>query len=384
MESSPFRLRRWGLRIIDGPINTAIMKIKFLLPCVFLILSSFEAGAQLTYHNPDHLPLYGKISRSTQTRYERLPSGLEGTVRPAVWNLGKNTAGLYLRFRSNSPTISLRWTLLNTGFMNHMAPSGSAGFDLYCMRGDGWEFVGVARPNLSGKECEATIIADMDTTAKEFMLFFPLYNGVQDLQIGVDSGAMLLAPAVNLPHSDKPVVCYGTSILQGGCATRPGMVFTNILTREFNRSFINLGFSANAQLDYEIADLIGEQESALIILDFMANVNASIIEAKLDTFYHILRRKAPETAILLVEMPDFPQAAYDQRMRKELDQTNAALRKVYNTWVTNGDQNIHIVSSLGMIGQDNEGTVDGVHFTDLGFERYANYLQPYIRKYLTE
>ena len=32
------------------------------------------------------------------------------------------------------------------------------------------------------------------------------------------------------------------------------------------------------------------------------------------------------------------------------------------------------LKSKNAIGDDNEGTVDGVHFTDLGFLRYADFL----------
>lgn len=155
-----------------------------------------------------------------------------------------------------------------------------------------------------------------------------------------------------------------------------------ILTRHFNREFINLGFSANAQLDYEIAEIIGDKASSLIILDFMANVDSKLIESKLDSFYTIIRRKAPETPILIVEKTIFPQTELDTKFRDVVDKTNATLNEVYHTLISRGEKNVYLVSSLGMIGQDNEGTVDGVHFTDLGFMRYAEYLSPYIRKYL--
>src|SRR3546814_867423 len=150
---------------------------------------------------------------------------------------------------------------------------------------------------------EALIIANMDTTYKEFMLYFPLYDGVVDLQIGVDSLAILAPPSIALPVADKPVVCYGTSIQQGGCASRPGMAHLNILSRWFNREFVNLGFSGNAKLDYEIAELIGDRDASLIVLDFMPNVNVQLIEERLEKFYRIVRRKAPHTTILFVKIP---------------------------------------------------------------------------------
>src|SRR5690606_341652 len=132
--------------------------------------------------------------------------------------------------------------------MNHMTETGSKGFDLYGLKENQWVFVNSARPQVNSLTNEAVIIANMDTTMKEFMLYFPLYDGVVDLQVGIDSLAVIAPPSVGLPMATKPVVCYGTSIQQGGCASRPGMAHLNMLSRWFNREFVNLGFSGNAKL----------------------------------------------------------------------------------------------------------------------------------------
>lgn len=349
------------------------------------ILSLFlSANAQLKYESADSYPLYGKISENTETRYERLPSSLKDITRKPVWGLGKNTAGLYLRFRTNSTSIGLKWKLYQNRMMNHMTEVGIKGFDLYCLINNEWVFVNSGRPKVNTLENEATVISNMDASEKEFLLFFPLYDGVVDLQIGVDQSSTLRQPLVNSPISSKPIISYGTSILQGGCASRPGMAHSNILVRKLNREFVNLGFSGNGQLDYEIAEIIGDREASLIILDFMPNVTVKQIEERLETFYKIVRKKAPNTTLLFVENPNYPTTAFDLQGRKAIDEKNATLHKVFNKMVSNGDDNIFLVSSLGMIGVDNEATVDGTHFTDLGFMRYAEYLYPYIKKYMKE
>lgn len=340
------------------------------------------ANAQLTYYDASLFPLFGKISEQTETRYERLPVSLKTTTRPPVWELGKNTAGLYLRFVSNSTSIGLTWTLTENRNMNHMTPTGIKGFDLYCLQNDKWEFVNSARPNTSEKDNSATIISNMTNDEKEFLLYFPLYDGIESLQIGIDSSAVVLLPHKQLPKTEKPVICYGTSIMQGGCASRPGMAHTNILSRWFNREFINLGFSGNGQLDYEIAEIIAEHDASLIILDFMPNVNVEQIEQKMKTFYDIIRHKLPQTPILFIENPVFPQGKFDLYMQKTVKEKNEALRKVFSNLLSSGEKNIRLISSVGMIGVDDEATVDGIHFTDLGFMRYAHYLYPYIQEYL--
>ena len=178
------------------------------------------AKAQLTYYDADGFPLLGKAAERTETRYERLPAEYKQISRGPVWELGKCSAGLAVRFRSNSTTIAARWTALFDRTMNHQTQTGTRGLDLYCLQEDGaWTFVNSARP--SGKQNEAVIITDMEPAEREYMLYLPLYDGLTDLEIGIDSLARIEQPAVDLPQRERPVVFYGTSILQGGCANRP-------------------------------------------------------------------------------------------------------------------------------------------------------------------
>lgn len=358
------------------------MNVIKLASLVGLLIFWLPGLGQLKYHSAESLPLFGKITEQTETRYERLPAMLKTQSRQPVWDLGKNTAGLYLRFKSNTTAVGLKWTLFQNRMMNHMTETGIKGFDLYCLKENQWVFVNSARPQVNSAINEAAIIANMDTTFKEFILYFPLYDGVVDIQIGIDSAAIIAPPSVDLPVATKPVVCYGTSIQQGGCASRPGMAHLNILSRWFNREFVNLGFSGNAKLDYDIATIIGDREASLIVLDFMPNVGVELIKEKLEGFYRIVRQKAPHTTILFVENPIYPQAAFDRQVRQTIADKNAALHTVFHRLIAAGEQHIHIVPALGMLGTDNEATVDGVHFTDLGFMRYANHLYPYIEQYM--
>ena len=204
----------------------------------------------IAYYDADGFPLLGKAAERTETRYERLPAEYRGVSRGPVWELGKCSAGLAVRFRSNSTTIAARWTALFDRTMNHQTQTGTRGLDLYCLQEDGaWTFVNSARP--TGQKNETVIITDMEPAEREYMLYLPLYDGLTDLEIGIDSLARIGQPAVDLPQRERPVVFYGTSILQGGCANRPGMAHTSIISRRLNRECINLGFSGNALLDLE-------------------------------------------------------------------------------------------------------------------------------------
>lgn len=345
--------------------------MKKLLFTLFISLLSITAWGQV-YHDASVFPVLGKATDQTATRYERLPDSLENITRKPVWELGKCSAGLAVRFRSNSSSVSAKWDVLYDRNMNHMSPTGVKGLDLYALVEGEWRFVNSGRPQ--GKNNTATIISYMQPIEREYMLYLSLYDGVTSLQIGIDSSATVLPPKVDLPVREKPVVCYGSSIQQGGCATRPGMAHTNILSRWFNREFINLGFSGNAKLDFEIAEVLAEKDASLYILDFVPNASVKEIEEKADKFFSIIRNKRPDTPVLFVEDPVFTHTLFDQRIAKEVEDKNKALHIFFDLLKERGEKNIYLLLSKDMLGDDGEATVDGIHFTDIGFMRYAKLL----------
>lgn len=346
--------------------------ITLLLASILYVLTS-QLHAQIVYHNADQFPLIGKISEETETRYERLPAYLKDVCRPPVWNLGKNTSGLAIRFRTNSTAISAKWEVTGDNRMNHMTDTGIKGVDLYAWEKDHWQPVKAGLP--SGKVNERTIISDMTPQEREYMMFLPLYDGVVSLSIGIDSTAYLKKPELPYPDTNRPILVYGTSITQGGCATRPGMSYTNILARRLNREVINLGFSGNGQLDYEIAELMAtRRDASLFVLDFIPNVNATQLTEKTRSFFDILRKANPDTPILFVETVIFPHSFYDKKTYETITEKNSLLRKEYEKIKYEGDKNVYYLANDDLVGHDGEATVDGIHFTDLGFLRFVDKL----------
>ena len=347
-----------------------------------LLLASALLNSQTVYYEASEFPLIGKITTETETRYERLPAYLKDNVsRPAIWNLGKNTSGLAIRFNSNSTSISAKWEVLKDVSMNHFSDTGIKGLDLYAWENNKWQFVRSARP--TGKESEQVIISSMSPKDREFMLFLPLYDGLTSLSIGVDSLSSIGLPRMNLPITKKPIVVYGTSITQGGCATRPGMSYTNILTRWMNREFINLGFSGNGKLDYEIAGAMTKRKDAeMFILDFIPNVTEQQIKNKTKYFVDIIRKENPNTPILLIESIIFPHSVFSTETAELLSAKNNALRAEYEKMKEAGDNHLYYLNSENLLSKDGEGTVDGVHLTDLGFQHFAYTLLKEIRTIL--
>ena len=352
-----------------------------LLIVLMLLGINSVTFSQTQYYDASQFPLIGKITDETESRYERLPPYLQSITRPPVWHLGKNSSGLALRFRSNTTTLSARWSLLGDVSMNHMTDTGIKGLDLYAWNGESWQFVNTGRPTATVND--HLIISNMVSQEREYLLFLPLYDGITDLSIGIDSMAYIATPQLAYPVTEKPIVCYGTSITQGGCATRAGMSYTNILERWLNREVINLGFSGNGQLDYEIAELMSfRTDAGLFVLDFIPNVNLEQIREKTAAFTEKLRRHNPQIPILFVESVMFPHSAFDQSTYNIVTDKNSALKEEFDKLIQEGYENIFYLSGEKLIGIDGEASVDGVHLTDLGFIRMAEVLQTAIMEIL--
>lgn len=326
-------------------------------------------------------PLYGKISDETDNRYERLPSKLKGVSRDALWYLGRNSAGLYIRFRSNSSSIHLRWEAMFNNSMNHMTDTGTKGMDLYTIHDGGWRHVCSARP--TGRHNTTAVIRHMDPVEREYMLYLPLYDGVTSLEIGVDNDAYIEQPAVQRPSVEKPVVMYGTSILQGGCANRPGMAHTSIISRRLDREVMNLGFSGNAFLDMEIAELMASVEDpGVYVMDYVPNASAEAIDELGEKFFRVVRDAHPDVPVIFIEDPFFTHSLFDNKILEEITKKNEAQKRLFDKLKKSGEKHIYYIRAEGMIGEDGEATVDGCHFTDLGAMRYVDHVLPVIRKAL--
>jgi hypothetical protein len=63
--------------------------------------------------------------------YARLPADMQGKIRKAVIDLGRNSAGIAIRFSTNAKCIGAQWTLVNNFNMAHMPGTGIRGLDIY-------------------------------------------------------------------------------------------------------------------------------------------------------------------------------------------------------------------------------------------------------------
>lgn len=346
---------------------------------VFLCCLYSFSIAQQSPAKKDNTKYYGKesfliegtgVSESAkESPYDRLPLSSKGKVRQAVWDLSKNSAGLTVRFISNSPSVKVKWGILNDTKFNHMAATGIKGVDLYCKVNSKWVYVNTGRP--TGIENEATMVSALAPGEKEFKIYLPLYDGTTYLEVGLDSASFIRKPA---PESQLPIVFYGTSILQGGCASRPGMAFTNIISRKLNVDCYNFGFSGNGKMDPPVVDVISGIKASFYVIDCLPNMTPQQVTDSVMPLAKAIRAKNPLTPIVFVENIEYARIPFEANVKKSFEAKNAALKTEFDKLQKEGVKGLYYISSANAIGADNEGTVDGTHMTDLGFMRYADYL----------
>jgi hypothetical protein len=335
----------------------------------------------LQWHDARALVVEGKGWSDTKEFYDRLPARADGMVRAAVWGLSQDSAGLGVRFVTDATAISARWTLRRERLaMAHMPASGVSGVDLYVQDKGKWHWLGSGRPERFPRE-EKDLAKNMKPARREYLLYLPLYNGVEEVQVGVPRDAKL-EPAPRRPEAQKPLVFYGTSIVQGGCASRPGMAYPAILGRRLDRAHINLGFSGNAWGEPEMAQLLAELDPAVYVLDPLPNMKEEWVVPRLERFVATLRAAHPRSPIVLVENIAYPDGDFVGPRGERYTRANARLRELYQQLARAGDKKLLYVPAAGLLGTDTEGTVDGTHPTDLGFMRMADVIEPALRRAL--
>lgn len=331
------------------------------------------------WHDPREWGIEGKGFTDTLGDYDRLPGRAKGVVRDAVWNLSRDSAGMSVGFESATPALVVRYTLISESLaMPHMPATGVSGVDLYGKDGkDRWRWVGNTRPTTP--RVSQSLAKDMDVVQREYRLYLPLYNGLKRLEIGVPKGIEFQPVA---PRREGAIVYYGTSIAQGGCVSRPGMAFTSILSRRLDRPFINLAFSGNGKMEENVGRFLVELDPAAYVIDCVPNMTAAEVRERTVPLVKQLRKVRPDVPIVLVEDRTHDGQWVSRKLDAERDDRRKALREGYDQLLKDGAKKLTYLKGDKLTGDDGEGTVDGSHPTDLGSVRYADQLEPVLRKVL--
>jgi len=311
--------------------------------------------------------------------YRRLPLKPDWDIRDAVDQLANHTAGGQIRFNSDSKRVLIRVELREKSGMYHMPATGQSGFDLYIEDDGDQRYFRTTRFSADSIRYQAELFSSDESKMRTFTLNFPLYNGVKLVWVGLDQGSLVEAPPA-FEYMGK-IVIYGTSITQGGCVGRPGMAYSNILSRKLDVQFVNLGFSGNGRGEPALAHLITQiEETRCIILDYEANAGMSLKET-IGPFLDILREKHPDIPILIVSKIRYANTGEGSLPYKNWMELRDFQRDLVKARRAAGDSHIHFLDGSTLLGEDyDECTVDGVHPNDLGSLRIANAMQPVIEE----
>lgn len=352
------------------------MRIRKLLLSAICMLGSLPLFAQqqqdLVWHSPSLV--HGQLSSAGTAKYGRLPDALKDQVRSPVWHLGTNSAGLHIDFSTDADSILVRYKVKGALNMPHMPTVGVSGVDLY-MHDKGKANWSWTAGNYSFKDTITYTFKEMGSSSdRVYQLYLPLYNTVEWLEIGIPVNKQLKMEG----NSQKPIIVYGTSIAQGACATRPGLAWTNMLSRAINQPVVNLAFSGNGRLEKPILDLMAKADPAAIVLDCLPNLSVTTerTEAQLDsliyTAFTMMRQAHPNTPIILNEHSAGYNASVKlDKVNKRAEQATQVGRRTFTRLKKEGFKNIYLLTNKE-VGLDLNSTVDYVHPNDIGMQKIAD------------
>ncbi len=337
-----------------------------------LVVSTAFGRDDIVMHDPRKAPftLYGVTYENGC--YRRMPEAVAKTVSESVSTLSCYTSGGRVAFVTDGDAVAISCKRAGLLRMAHMAHLGAAGFAL-SIRNDAGKlvFYGSFMPS-DNKEGYESIIKFPTKEKRELVIHFPLYNNVTELSIGLPEGATL--EKWNGYKREKPIVFYGSSITQGGCASVPGNEYASILSRRFDSDFINLGFSGSAKGEREMMDYLADLDMSMFVYDY--DYNAPTLLHLRETHYagyRTVREKHPNIPILLCTMPGFDRRDPSPDKPSVPERRRNIILSTYARALAEGDRSIYFIDGKKVYAHFNEDgcTVDNVHPNDLGFYRMA-------------
>lgn len=310
--------------------------------------------------------IYGLYKPQDEPVFKRLPDHIASSVNDGVAILAKHTAGGRVRFTTDSSYVAIKAIMPEITHFSHMTLAGTSGFDLYLDEGGRGSYVGTFMPPYDMKDGYESIIHFSTKEKRSLTIHFPLYNSLNSLYIGLQADASIEQGAKYM--YSKPILYYGSSITQGGCASRPGNSYQNIISAKLSCDHINLGFSGSAKGEDEIAQYIAGLDFSVFVCDY--DHNAPSYEHLRDTHSRLfltIREKHPKTPIILLSRPDFDADPKQNSLRRDI------IYKTYMNALGKADDNVFFIDGerLFMNANRDACTVDGCHPNDAGFVRMA-------------
>ncbi len=344
----------------------------------FRVNSDLPEGYE--YFDPRKAPfqLYC-VAPNAEGSYNRLPISDPASQIEGVHDLAGHLSGACVRFSTDSEGLCILWELAYGGMMPHFALSGQCGMELFEETDGGTIQVKqlLPAPGQNGARPMQSAFVQLPGGMRHYVLYFPLYNGFKQFSLGFAPGARI--ERGRTPRIVRPMLFYGSSITQGGCATKTGNCYTNLLARRLDAALHCLGFAGRAKGETDMARCIARMEMSVFIMDYDHNApDAEYLEKTHEPFFRIIREAQPDLPIVLMSRPDFDQRPEACRARRDV------ILRTYVNAVAKGDKNVYFVDGESCFGPRDRDlcTVDGCHPNDLGFLRMADTLEPVLRRIL--
>jgi hypothetical protein len=326
--------------------------------------------------------IYGLYKPTETGLFERASRELQAdeSINEGGRSLLRNTSGGRVRFTTDSKTIAICVKLPNRTVFSHMTQAGVCGFDMYAECDGGNRHVKTFLPPEDVSVLEYTNVFNFEESKmRQITINFPLYNNVESVYIALDENAELTE--ARSYKNEKPVVFYGSSVTQGGCASRPGMCHTNILSRLLDSDIINLGLSGSDKGEPALAEYVSNLEMSAFVHGYGYNSpSLEYFEKTYYPFYKIIREKNPNLPIIMMSVPVAATLKEAKRM-VILDGRREITLSAYLKALEEGDKNVWFVDGFAALGAEGEeATVDGAHPTDMGFMNMAKILYPILTK----
>lgn len=321
--------------------------------------------------------LYGSDALH-EKEFCRLTVAERDLLRPVndgeAW-LAEQSAGIQVKFETDSAQIFIRVKLRSKFDMTNMTQVGQCGADLYVYdeRMNDYVLHDVARYQFDGTSYEVSLsrFANLPRKLRKYIINLPLYMAVETFEIGLDNGAFVQPVA----FSDKRrIAVYGTSITQGCCASRPGMASTNILSRALDVEVMNLGFSGCCMMEREMGEILGKREKIdLLIVDPEGNAGIDDrMERNSEPFFDEFFRYKPDVPVIIYSRVLFSMDLYDDFRIRLREYYKGFLQKLAKKYRDRGYKLYFADGSKIMPGNFTEYYVDGIHPTDTGQKYIAD------------
>lgn len=306
--------------------------------------------------------------------YRRMPETAARNVNEYIDALSRNTSGGRVRFRTDSPYLVIWCAVERVCDLPHMTRAGIAGFSVYV---DGVYCATTHVPPieqvLKDKGYRA-LIRFSDARTRDITIYMPLYNGVDELYLGLARSAVV--EEGGRYTRSQPILLYGSSITQGGCVSRPGNSYDAIVARRFDSDYINLGFSGSCKAEPSMTDYLVTLDCSVFIYDYDHNCwNADHLQQTHYPLYRRFRDTHPETPIIFMSKPDYHADSPDEARRRRI------VRATWRRACREGDQNVYYIDGAKLFGRDGDCcTTDSCHPNDLGFYRMAEHVTAVLKK----